>query len=40
VASVKKWLKSADPEFYLAGIHTLAPRWRKAVERDGDYVEK
>jgi hypothetical protein len=40
VASVKKWLKSADPEFYRAGIHALAPRWRKAVERDGDYVEK
>jgi transposase len=34
VAPVKKWLKSADPEF------ALAPRWRKAVERDGDYVEK
>jgi hypothetical protein len=26
VASVKKWLKSADPEFYRAGIHTLVPR--------------
>jgi hypothetical protein len=36
----KKWLKSADPEFYRAGIHALDPRWRKAVERDGDYIEK
>jgi hypothetical protein len=31
---------SAGPEFYCAGIQALVPRWRKAVERDGDYVEK
>jgi hypothetical protein len=40
VAFVKKCLKSADPEFNCTGIHALVPRWRKAVERDGDYVEK
>jgi hypothetical protein len=31
---------SDAPEFYHAGIQALVPRWGKAVERDGDYVEK
>jgi hypothetical protein len=38
VASVQKWLESADPEFYRADIHVLAPRWRETVEVDGDYI--
>jgi hypothetical protein len=36
-----KWgLRCAGPEFYHAGLQALVPRWRKAVERDGDCVEK
>jgi hypothetical protein len=36
-----KWrLRWAGPEFYHAGIQTLVPGWRKAVERNRDYVEK
>lgn len=40
VTAAKHWLKHAGSEFYRAGIHALVPRWRKAIERDGDYVEK
>ncbi|PSN48095.1 hypothetical protein C0J52_13259 [Blattella germanica] len=40
VNAAKLWLRRAGPDFYLAGIQALVPRWRKAVERDEDYVEK
>lgn len=40
VNAAKLWLRRAGPDFYRAGIQALVPRWRKAVERDGDYVEK
>jgi hypothetical protein len=33
VASVRKCPKSADSEFYHAGIHALVLRWGKAVEK-------
>jgi hypothetical protein len=37
---VKKWLRVQDSDCYRTGIHVLVSRWRKAVEVDGDYVEK
>jgi hypothetical protein len=40
ITAAKRWLRRAGPEFYRAGIQALVPRWRKAVQRDGDYVEK
>jgi hypothetical protein len=40
ITATKRWLRRAGPEFYRAGIRALVPRWRKAIERDGDYVEK
>jgi histone-lysine N-methyltransferase SETMAR len=40
VTAAKQWLKDAGGEFYRAGIQALVPRWRKAVELNGDYVEK
>ena len=42
VNAAKLWLRRAGPDFYRAGtsIQALVTRWRKAVERDGDYVEK
>jgi hypothetical protein len=40
VEEVKKWLRVQDSDWYKTGIHALVCRWRKAVEFDGDYVEK
>jgi histone-lysine N-methyltransferase SETMAR len=40
ITASKQWLRHAGPEFYHAGIQALVPRWRKAVERDEDYMEK
>lgn len=40
VHAAKQWLQHVGPDFYRAGIQALVPRWRKAVERDGNYVEK
>jgi hypothetical protein len=40
ITATKRWLRRAGPEFYRAGIQTPLPMWHKAVERDGDYVEK
>ena len=40
VPASKKWLKAAGEEFYRTGIQALVPRWRKAVELNGDYLEK
>jgi hypothetical protein len=40
ITATKRWLRRTDPEFYCAGIQALIPRWCKAVERDGYYVEK
>jgi hypothetical protein len=40
ITATKQWLRNAGPEFHHAGIQALVPRWRKAVERDGDHVEK
>ena len=40
IDAVKTWLRVQDKSFYRQGIHALTQRWRKAVERDGDYVEK
>jgi histone-lysine N-methyltransferase SETMAR len=37
---VKKGLRVQDSDLYKTGIHALVSRWRKAVEVDGDYVEK
>lgn len=38
--AVKSWTTSADVNFYERGIQALVHRWRKCVEKDGDYVEK
>ncbi|KAJ4442634.1 hypothetical protein ANN_04223 [Periplaneta americana] len=40
VYAAKEWLRRVGPDFYRAGLQALVPRLRKAVERDGDYVEK
>jgi transposase len=40
IEAVRKWLCRQDKSWYLQGIHALVPRWHKAVQVDGDYVEK
>jgi hypothetical protein len=40
VMVVKQWLQNTGPEFYHEGIKALVPRWCKAVQHGGDYVEK
>jgi hypothetical protein len=37
---VKKWLRVQISDWYKKGLDALVYRWRKAVEVDGDYVEK
>jgi hypothetical protein len=40
IEAVRKWLRRQDKSWYVQGIHLFVPRWRKAVQVDGDYVEK
>jgi len=38
--AVRQCLRMAGPEFYRRGIFKLPERWKKYVQRSGDYVEK
>jgi hypothetical protein len=40
IEAVRNWLRMQDKSWYRQGIHALVPHWRKAVQVDGDYVEK
>jgi histone-lysine N-methyltransferase SETMAR len=40
IKEVRKWLRRQYKSWYRQGIYALVPRWRKAVQIDGDYVEK
>jgi histone-lysine N-methyltransferase SETMAR len=40
IEAVRKCLRRQDKSWYRQGIHALVPRWRTAVQVDGDYVEK
>jgi hypothetical protein len=37
---VRTWLREQQTSWYREGMHSLVSRWRKAVDVDGDYVEK
>jgi hypothetical protein len=37
---LKKWLQGHNSNWYKKKIDTLVSHWHKAVEVDGDYVEK
>jgi hypothetical protein len=37
---VRIWLREQETNWYREGMHALVSRWRKAVDVDGDYVEK
>jgi hypothetical protein len=40
ISEVKRWLRQRPAEWYREGIQALTSRWRKAVDSEGDCVEK
>jgi hypothetical protein len=40
ISAARTWQHEQDNEWYQQDIHALVSRWRKAVEMDGDFVEK
>ena len=40
ILAVRTWLREQERSSYREGMHALVSRWRKAVDVDGDYVEK
>jgi hypothetical protein len=40
IRAVRTWLREQDKARYRQGLYTLIPRWRKAVQVDGDFVNK
>ena len=40
IRAVRTWLREQETSWYREGRHALVSRWRKAVDVDGDYVEK
>jgi hypothetical protein len=40
IRAVRTWLREHETSWYREGMHALVSCWRKAVDVDGDYVEK
>jgi hypothetical protein len=40
IRAVRTWLLEQEKSWYRVCMHALVSRWRKAVDVDGDYVEK
>ena len=40
IRAVRTWLREQEMSWYREGLHALISRWHKAVDLDGDYVEK
>jgi len=40
IRAVRTWLHEQETSWYREGVHVLVSRWNKAVDVDGDYVEK
>jgi hypothetical protein len=40
ISEVKRWLRHRPAEWYREGIQALTSRWLKAVDSEGDCVEK
>jgi 23S rRNA maturation mini-RNase III len=40
IRAVRTWLREQETSWYREGRHALVSRWHKAVNVDGDYVEK
>jgi hypothetical protein len=39
VSAIRTWLRQQGKEWYQSGIRALVPRWHKAVELHGFFVE-
>jgi hypothetical protein len=40
IRAVRTWLREQETSWYREGMHALVSCWCKAVDLDGDYVEK
>jgi hypothetical protein len=40
ISEVKRWLRQRPAEWYREGIQALTSRWHKAIDSEGDYVER
>ena len=40
IRAVRTWLREQETSWCREGMHALVSRWHKAVDIDGDYVEK
>jgi hypothetical protein len=40
ISEVKRWLRKRPAKWYREGIHAVTSRWHKAIDSEGDYVEK
>jgi histone-lysine N-methyltransferase SETMAR len=40
IRAVRTWLREQETSWYREGMHALVSRWHKAIDLDGDYVEK
>ena len=40
IADVRRWCREQPSEFFADGVSQLVKRWRRCVDRDGDYIEK
>jgi 23S rRNA maturation mini-RNase III len=40
IRAVRTWLREQETSWYRKGMHALVSRWPKAVDVDGDNVEK
>ena len=40
IRAVRTWLREQETSWCREGMHAHVSRWRKAIDVDGDYVEK
>jgi hypothetical protein len=40
IRAVRAWLRELETSWYREGMHAFVTRWHKAVDLDGEYVEK
>jgi hypothetical protein len=40
IRAVRTWLREEETSWYKEGMHALVSPWLKAIDLDGDYVEK
>ena len=40
ISEVRDWMAKLDGTFFREGIHSLAHRWQKCIDLQGDYIAK